>query len=79
MAKVLTLSKLKELTGDDTYDFRDSKVGKRGSVYGEDGRVGLIKQGLKEADLAADKQNIVCVQHEIIGWVFTLASGGTRI
>lgn len=76
MATVLTLAKLKELTGDDNYEVVDSKnAEKRSSVYNDEGRIGLVKKGLKAKDL--EGQRIVCVKHDVIGWVFTTSSGTT--
>jgi hypothetical protein len=79
MEKVTTVSlnKLKDMFGADEFRVVDSKVGARSSVYGEEGRVGLVKKGMTSADLAANVKNVVCVKHETIGWVFTVQKGTT--
>lgn len=71
----VSLNKLKAMFGADEFRVVDSKEGKRSSVYGEDGRVGLVKQGMTASDLAADVKNVICVKHETIGWVFTVQKG----
>ncbi len=80
--EILTLQEIKEALGAenlrvvDSKNVDDSGVPCRGTVYHGNQKIGLVKKGLKYADLKEEEQHVVAVKNEELGWVFTIRSGG---
>lgn len=70
--KVLSLTEIKDLLSVVEFDVVDSKIGKRGTVYAGQDKIGLVKEGLTAKDLIEKRDQVVAVYHEETSqWIFT--------
>ena len=81
--EILTLQEIKDALGADSLRVVDSKnvdetdgTALRGTVYHGDEKIGLVKKGLKYADLKREEEHVVAVKNDKLGWVFTIRGGG---